>query len=163
LFVFSGSVSNSGDTILTNVYVVSSQPSPNTPVLGPIELAPGERKVFTGSYTVTANSNPETDTVTARGMNTCEGITTTAMANCLGPVLPLAPDIASVTVASGVATVSWSATPGVVYTLQYKTNLSDSSWIDVPPGAVAATGATGSRNDTVGTARQRFYRVTSTP
>jgi hypothetical protein len=44
--VFSGSVSNSGDTILTNVFVVSSQPSPNTPLLGPIELAPGETKVF---------------------------------------------------------------------------------------------------------------------
>jgi hypothetical protein len=156
LLVFSGSVSNSGDTILTNVYVVSSQPSPNTPVLGPIELAPGEKKVFSGSYTVTANSNPETDTVTARGMNTCQGITTTASANCFGPVFPLT--MTSVTMANGMTTVTWTATPRTVYTLQYKTNLQDSSWISIP-GDVTASANTASKNDAVGSTKQRFYRV----
>lgn len=156
LMVFSGSVSNSGDTILTNVYVVSSQPSPNTPLLGPIELAPRETKRFSGSYTVTANSNPQLDTVTARGMNTCKGITTTATINCLGS--SIVPAIASVTLAEGVATVSWTATPGAVYTLQYKANLQDSSWTSIP-GNVTASGNTASKNDAVGTTTQRFYRV----
>jgi hypothetical protein len=44
LFVFSGSVSNAGDVTLTEVFVVSSQPVENTPVLGAIELAPGSHR-----------------------------------------------------------------------------------------------------------------------
>jgi len=156
LFVFSGSVSNSGDTILTNVYVVSSQPSPNTPLLGPIELAPRETKRFGGSYTVTANSNPETDTVTARGMNTCRGITTTATANCFGPVIALA--FTSVTTANGMATIAWAATPGVTYRLQSASNIQNAVWIDVP-GDVTASGPTASKSDPMGSTKQRFYRV----
>jgi uncharacterized repeat protein (TIGR01451 family) len=156
LFVYSGSVSNAGDTILTNVYVVSSQPNPNTPLLGPIELAPREKKVFSGSYTVTANSDPATDTVTARGMNTCQGVTTIATANCFGPIT--APIITSVKVANGMATVTWTATPGAVYALQYKTNHVSSSWTSLP-GNVTASGNTASKNDAVGATKERHYRV----
>jgi len=162
LFIYSGSVSNAGDTILTNVYVVSSQPSPNTPLLGPIELAPRERKTFSGSYTVTANSNPQLDTVTARGMNTCAGVTTTATANCFGPVLANGPTITSLRLVGGVATVSWTATAGTVYTLQYKTNMHDPSWVNLP-GNVTASGGTASQNDTVGTTSSRLYRVLILP
>ncbi len=158
LLTFTGSVSNSGDTVLTNVYVVSSQPAPNTPLLGPIELAPGERKTFSGSYTVTANSNQQLDTVTARGMNTCAGVTTTATANCLGPVEAGPPSIALVTVAGGVATVTWSATPGTVYTLQCKASAAATNWVDVP-GNVTASGSTASKSEVVGTNTQRFYRI----
>lgn len=158
LLTFTGSVSNSGDTVLTNVYVVSSQPAPNTPLLGPIELAPGETKTFTGSYTVTANSNQQLDTVTARGMNTCKGVTTTATANCLGPVVRSQPNITLVTVADGVATVTWTATPGTVYTLQWKANVADTNWVNVP-GNVTASGSTASKSEAVGTNTQRFYRI----
>jgi hypothetical protein len=160
LFVFSGSVSNSGDTILTNVYVVSSQPNPNTPLLGPLELAPGETHVFSGSYTVTAGSNPETDTVTARGMNTCTGTPATATANCSGPVggTGITPAITSVTLADGIATISWAATPGTVYVLQAKSSLHGAAWTSVP-GEVTATGNTASQSDAVDSDGQRFYRV----
>jgi uncharacterized repeat protein (TIGR01451 family) len=158
LLVFSGSVSNSGDTVLTNVYVVSSQPAPNTPLLGPIELAPREKKTFSGSYTVTANSNQQLDTVTARGMNTCAGTTATATANCFGPVLENGPLILSVTLAGDMATVTWAAAPGTVYSLQRKTNSADPNWINVP-GNVTASGNTASKSESVGSARQRFYRV----
>jgi len=156
LLVFNGSVSNSGDTILTNVYVVSSQPSPNSPVLGPIDLAPGERQVFTGSYTVTANSSPATDTVTARGMSTCQGRTVTTSAYCFGPVSALT--ITSVTLANGLVTVTWTATPGATYRLQYIANAPNSVWTNVS-GDVTAGGATASKSDVVGLAKQRFYRV----
>jgi uncharacterized repeat protein (TIGR01451 family) len=160
VFTYSGSVSNAGDVVLTNVYVLSSKPNANTSVLGPIELAPGETKVFSGSYTVTANSNPATDTVTARGTDTCQGRTVTAMANCFGPVFPLT--IISVTLTNGVATITWAATPGTTYTLQYKTTLQDPSWISIP-GNVTASGNTASRNDAVGSTTQRFYRVMVVP
>lgn len=158
LLTFSGSVSNAGDTVLTNVYVVSSQPVPNTPLLGPIELAPGERKTFTGSYTVTANSNQQLDTVTARGMNTCAGVTTTATANCLGPVEASPPTITLVTVAGGVATVTWTTTPGTVYILQSKVSAADANWVNVP-GNVTASGSTATKSEAVGTNTQSFYRI----
>ncbi|MGD0746028.1 MAG: hypothetical protein ABSA45_12820, partial [Verrucomicrobiota bacterium] len=156
VFAYSGSVSNAGDVVLTNVYVLSSQPNANTSVLGPIVLAPGETKVFSGSYMVTTNSDPATDTVTARGTDTCQGRTVTATANCFGTLFPLT--ITSVTLTNGMTTITWTATPGTVYTLQYKTNLLDPSWISIP-GNVTASGNTAFKNDTVGSTKQRFYRV----
>ena len=160
VFTYSGSVNNSGDVVLTNVYVQSSQPAANTTLLGPLELAPGETKVFSGSYTVTANSNPATDTVTARGTDTCQGQTVSGAANCSGPINPLA--ISSVTIAKGIATVSWAATPGETYRLQSATNSQNSFWISVP-GDVTATDTTASKDDSVGSAKKRFYRVMIVP
>jgi hypothetical protein len=93
-------------------------------------------------------------------MNTCEGITTTAMANCLGPVT--SPAITSVTLGSGMAKVSWMATPGATYTLQYKTNLYDPSWISIP-GNVTASGDTAEKSDVVGSTVQRLYRIMVLP
>jgi uncharacterized repeat protein (TIGR01451 family) len=145
-FTFSGTVSNTGDVYLTNVFVYSSQPvsvltwqpgagrgialkslsgqnsesrlqavqaawydcqgpnlssastslaGNNTPVLGPIQLAPGESKKFSGTYTVTAGSDPKNDVVTASGMDTCRARTVYAAANCAGPtaVTSTTPDI----------------------------------------------------------------------
>ena len=160
VFAYSGSVSNAGDVVLTNVYVLSSKPNANTMVLGPIDLAPGETEAFSGSYTVTVNSNPATDTVTARGTDICQGRTVTASANCFGPVFPLT--ITSATLTNGIATIAWTAAPGTVYTLQYKTNLLDPSWISIP-GNVTANVNTASKDDAVGSTRQRYYRVMLTP
>ena len=73
--VFSGVVSNAGNITLTNVTVVNSQPTANTLVLGPIDLAPGEIRNFTGSYLVPIDicETNITDTVTARGNSLCNG------------------------------------------------------------------------------------------
>src|SRR6185369_13168139 len=57
---FNGVVSNTGNITLTNVFVVSSQPNINTPVLGPITLAPGATAPFSGSYTVSSSPGPAT-------------------------------------------------------------------------------------------------------
>jgi hypothetical protein len=146
-FTFTGTVSNTGDVYLTNVFVYSSQPvsvltwqpdgagrgialkslsgqnsesrlqavqaawydcqgpnlssastslaGNNTPVLGPIQLAPGESKKFSGTYTVTAGSDPMTDFVTASGTDTCRARTVNAAANCAGAaaVVSTTPDI----------------------------------------------------------------------
>jgi len=160
LFTYSGSVSNTGDVVLTNVFVVSSQPNANTLVLGPIELAPREMKVFSGSYPVTTNSNPATDIVTARGTDTCQARTVIASANCFG--LLAVPTITSVEIANGMATVTWTAEPGTVYALQYKTNIHDPNWINVP-GNVTGSGNTASKNDVVGVTKQRVYRIVILP
>ncbi|MEI7731888.1 MAG: hypothetical protein WCO56_20110 [Verrucomicrobiota bacterium] len=85
--VFSGLIANTGNVTLTNVIVVDSQPAPNTPVLGPITLAPGASTNFTGSYLVPLNACFSADTlrVTGRDANTGIAITNTASANC--PIL----------------------------------------------------------------------------
>ncbi|MBI3417238.1 MAG: LamG domain-containing protein [Verrucomicrobia bacterium] len=157
LYVFTGLVSNTGDVVLTNVFVFSNQPNPNTALLGPIELAPGESEEFTGSYTVVAGTDPAADTVTARGMDTCQARTISATANCSGPIQLNTPMITSVTLANGMATVSWTATPGTTYCLQSKGGARD-AWINLP-GNVTASGATASKNDSMGSIQQRFYRI----
>jgi uncharacterized repeat protein (TIGR01451 family) len=81
---FSGTVSNLGNVTLVNVFVVNNQPSNNTPVIGPITLAPGEFFPFTGSYTAPLVCCDITDTLTASGQDRCSGsnVTATAMAIC---------------------------------------------------------------------------------
>jgi len=55
LAVFSGVVSNAGNITLTNVIVVNNRPTNNTPVFGPVTLAPGQSTNFTGSEVVPPN------------------------------------------------------------------------------------------------------------
>ena len=87
LFVFTGSVSNSGNVTLTNVYVVNNQPSNNTPVIGPITLAPRGRTNFTGSYTAPLDCCEIIDTLTARGQDRCAGAFVTDTATQVCPLL----------------------------------------------------------------------------
>jgi hypothetical protein len=58
LTLFSGSVSNSGDVVLTNVFVVNEKKTNNT-VVEPITLGVGQSVSFTGSYTP-ATGGPNT-------------------------------------------------------------------------------------------------------
>jgi hypothetical protein len=149
-------VSNAGDVTLTEVFVVSSQPAPNTPVLGPIELAPGESEEFSGSYIVAAGSDPSLDTVTASGMDIWQALTVTAKANCSGPAIQSARPV--ITLANGMVTVSWTATPGVTYCVQSKSTMNDSNWTTIP-GNVTASGTIASKVEPFGPATQRLYRV----
>jgi hypothetical protein len=59
---YSGSVSNTGNVTLTNVFVLSSQPSDHTAVLGPLSLAPGAAAVFAGFYVNPCVTNLSTNT-----------------------------------------------------------------------------------------------------
>src|SRR4029079_9873195 len=47
----SGAVSNTGNVTLNNVFVTINQPGNNTPVIGPISLAPGASSSFSSSFT----------------------------------------------------------------------------------------------------------------
>ena len=84
LYQYTGSVTNTGNIVLTNVFVVSSQPAANTVLLGPIELAPGESETFSGSFTL-AVSNPNL-VVTASAQDVCQARAITASADCSGPI-----------------------------------------------------------------------------
>ena len=68
VLVFTGTVTNLGSVLLTNVQVVDSQPAPGTPVLGPLTLEPGQGLVFTNSYRVPPCAcGPFSDTLLATG------------------------------------------------------------------------------------------------
>jgi Tol biopolymer transport system component len=66
---------------------------------------------------------------------------------------------ASVSEATGQWTLSWPATPGRSYRVQYKDDLSQTDWNDLPRGV----GVNGPRatcvDDSTGVVNQRFYRV----
>ena len=69
-----------------------------------------------------------------------------------------APRITSVTAADGFATITWTASEGRVYMVQYKDTLADPYWLDLP-AAVTATGSVASKTVALGDGGTRFYRV----
>jgi hypothetical protein len=78
LFTYTGTVSNTGNITLVNVYVVSSEPVANTPVIGPITLAPGVSSNFTASFTAPFCCCEVFSTLNARGQDKCSLATVTA-------------------------------------------------------------------------------------
>lgn len=159
-FTFRGSITNTGDVILTNVIVVSSH-APNVRLVGPIELAPGESEEFTGSYVVTAGTDPNQITVVVTGQDLCLGRSISASASCGGPIIGPdgdSPVISGVLLNGDVATVTWASKPGVTYRLQFKGETGTAEWSDIP-GNVTATGSTTSKSDQVGTNKTRFFRI----
>ncbi len=56
-------------------------------------------------------------------------------------------------------TLFWCAAPGRTYLVQYRNEVNDTSWNNLP-GTVTATGTTASRlDDTIGATTNRSYRV----
>jgi uncharacterized repeat protein (TIGR01451 family) len=84
LFTYTGSVSNAGNVSLVNVYVTDDEPTNNTPVIGPITIAPGSKVNFTNSYVAPTCCCLIIDTLTATGQGLCNhsNVTTTATAVC---------------------------------------------------------------------------------
>ncbi len=87
LFVFSGTVSNLGDVSLINVFVAVNNPTNNSPVIGPINLAPGASYDFTGSFIAPPVCCTITDTLTARGQDRCSASNVSATATSICPTL----------------------------------------------------------------------------
>ncbi|GDY22278.1 hypothetical protein LBMAG56_36250 [Verrucomicrobiota bacterium] len=79
VYQFSGYVTNTGDVVLTNVFVYGPQGA-GSPLLGPIELAPGESEFYFGSYTVPFDTCSVS--VTARGQNVCRGNVAVTSVSC---------------------------------------------------------------------------------
>ncbi len=70
--------------------------------------------------------------------------------------------ITSLRVTNGVALITWNSIAGQVYRVQYKDRMTDNGWQDALPD-VLATGSTTTLTNAVGSATQRFYRVTLAP
>jgi hypothetical protein len=74
--------------------------------------------------------------------------------NSAGPSGPVVTDIVA---SGGTVTLTFTSQPGLRYRVQFKDDLGDPTWTDLP-GDITASGGSSSKTDpTVGT--QRFYRV----
>jgi hypothetical protein len=73
-----------------------------------------------------------------------------------------APIIQSITVAGGVATVTWTSTPSRVYRLQYLDNLVSTNWQEMVLDLTATAPTTVATNNVSGVS-SRFYRVRLVP
>ena len=84
------------------------------------------------------------------------------MASSSGIFAVLSPPEASATVlADGSVSLTWTASAGTQYRVQYKSNLTEVTWTDLP-GDVTANGITAGKSDPLGIG-QRFYRVMVLP
>jgi Tol biopolymer transport system component len=63
---------------------------------------------------------------------------------------------------SFVPLISWPLAAGIEYQVQYKTNLTDSAWLNLP-GNMTFIGGTGWLPDMLPSSGQRFYRIALTP
>jgi len=91
LLIYNGYVSNAGNITLTNIIVVDNKPTNNTPVIGPITLAPGQIARFTNSYSVEDDCcGPYADMLSASGYDKCTGtnVVRTSTAVCQGITFP---------------------------------------------------------------------------
>jgi hypothetical protein len=113
-----------------------------------------------------------TNTVTATGMDICQGRTVAAAADCSGPVAPpvqsnppgqpFAPAIGLTTMSNGFVHLSFPTESGRWYTVQYKDALSDPAWTDLE--TVVGTGGDLPILDADAAQRPaRFYRILLTP
>ena len=160
---FSGSVTNTGNVTLTNVFVLSSQPSSNTLLLGPIALAPGAATVFAGSYVIPCVTNLTTNTVGVVTTNTFGVITTNLVlvvtTNTVGVVTTNTFGV----ITTNLVLVVTTNTVGVITTnlvLVVTTNntvtVTTNSTGTVPSNAVASTFGTISPAGSTGTVTDRF-------
>ena len=147
---FTGTVTNTGDITLTNVVVVANTGSTSQRLLGPIELAPGESARFEGSA-------PESTVVGATGISLCRAEPVAALADCSGPIDSII-QVTGLTESALGYTLTWTSIPGQRYRLQYRDQLTDPTWKDVP-GDVVATGITSEKTDGDTDERMRLYRV----
>jgi uncharacterized repeat protein (TIGR01451 family) len=152
---FTGLVKNTGNIVLTNVYVAVQLPSGTVPLLGPIELAIGETAAFEGTSTTGADV-----VVAASGEPLCGDALATARATCAGPVSP--PEFTDIFLSDGNVVLRWSAVPGRTYRVQYTTVLVPAAWQNLP-GDVTAEGAIAQKADPMGGNASRFYRVLLLP
>jgi hypothetical protein len=89
LYTYTGTVGNAGNVSLVNVYVVDDEPTNNTPVIGPLTLAPGMSVNFTNSYVAPVCCCLIIDTLTASGQDHCTGSNVSDTATAVCPLLTI--------------------------------------------------------------------------
>ena len=162
LLTYSGSVSNAGSITLTNIVVVNDQ-SGITPILTWATLAPGESKLFTGSYTVhTAPHSTSTSTATAKTLGGVAVTSTLSLAcDTTSASTITAVGVPTIKYRNGIATLSFATQSGEVYAVQYVDALGDPAWKILKTGI--GTGDVLSITDLEAPQKMRHYRVILAP
>ena|ERR1035441_3770299 len=75
--------------------------------------------------------------------------------------LPM-PVLQAVTQTSNALAFAWNTMTGLVYQVQFKTDLTQTNWTNLG-SSIAATNTTASASDVIGPAAQCFYRVVLVP
>jgi uncharacterized repeat protein (TIGR01451 family) len=156
--VFSGAVSNAGNVTLTNVVVVSNQPTNNTPVLGPITLTVGATTNYSAAFTPSDCGPSIASTVTGRGASVCSGgmvtssVTTACEVTCPSP----APLMLNPAHAGNTFVFSFQTQSNRLYTVQVTPSLAPTDWRVLTN--FVADGSPAVIHDTM-TDTQRFYRL----
>ncbi len=116
------------------------------------------------TWTPTASQGPSTNTFTM--MVADDGIPPLQATNHFAVIVPdtvLLPfAIASLAMVGDQIVITWEATPGRSYRLQYKTELAETNWIDVL-GVIHAETTTATATNALEVAEDRFYRVRLLP
>ena len=179
--LFNGYVTNCGDISLTNVIVNDSctgrlillDPVSGVPLAtnaqGGVTLAAGAFANYATSYTpsqAASCAGVPTNSVTATGTDTTAiggpnaSVTNSASATCPFCVTPCI----TVSLSNRVPTIVWTSIPGKSYRVQYRPDLSSGTfWSNLIPDVVASASTATNRDNTLGTASQRFYRVVVLP
>ena len=72
------------------------------------------------------------------------------------------PSFQSVSQSNGILGLVWTADTGLLYQLQYKTNLDQQIWTNLS-SPITATNAAVTFSDNIGPDNQRFYRIVLLP
>ena len=72
------------------------------------------------------------------------------------------PIIGEILASENSVVVTWNAIPGKTYRVQFKSDLTESSWSDLP-GDVIASDSTAMKTDVINENTQRYYRVLVLP
>ncbi|HWQ90291.1 MAG TPA: Ig-like domain-containing protein, partial [Clostridia bacterium] len=100
-----------------------------------------------------------TDSETAKTGWFLDSIQISGIACCSGAAPPI---IQRLFISNDVAHITWTANPGSSYTLQFKSNLLDTTWTDILP-QILATNDTASATNSLDASSQRLYRIRAQP
>ena len=128
---------------------------PGAPATADINTTNGVFTWTPGSESI-GSTNAITVRVTDNGAPALSATTTFQITVVSPPVFQ------SITLSGEDLTLTWSAIAGSTYRVQYKVNLDDLTWTDLP-GDVTATAASASKLDTIDGGAQRFYQIFFVP
>jgi hypothetical protein len=130
VITYTGSVTNCGDTTLTNIVVVSNQPATNTVVLQASSLAPGGFATFTRTYTNTVNLCGNFTTALSATASDANNQIQGCPASMLSATAVSTCRIPCISVAQALASFELTCTTGAGrnYGIQYTESLSNLNW-----------------------------------
>jgi len=77
-------------------------------------------------------------------------------------VVALPPVIESVVLSQGSFAMTWSAMQGKTYRVQFKSDLGNATWTELPDDVIAS-GSIAGKTDASSSSTQRYYRVVLVP